>query len=109
MGTVARQEQQARFGGGGGIPVDGYGDYGRQFPPGHSRRVYRTGMYLVLVGVTTLFVAFTSAYIVRKGMGDDWVPLTLPRLIWWNTAMLLLSSFTMEQTRRTLNAGLRAA
>src|SRR3989304_655916 len=98
-------------GGGGGRPSDGFGDFGRGdgFPPGHTRRVYRTGMYLGLVGISMLFMAFTSAYIVRSGLGDDWAATTLPSLLWWNTAILLCSSFTMEQTRATLARGLRSA
>jgi cytochrome c oxidase subunit III len=108
---VTRQEPQIRRGGGGGGSIDGFGDFDRggRFPPGHTRRVYRTGMYFALVGISMLFIAFTSAYIVRSGLGDDWVAMSLPPLLWWNTALLVISSFTMEQTRKTLNQGLRAA
>ena len=110
--SVARQEQQIRLGGGGGgLRGEGCGDFGRGdgLPPGHARRVYRTGMWLTLIWISTLFVSFTSAYIVRSGLGDDWVALGLPQLVWWNTVVLVLSSYTMERTRQTLNQGLRAA
>ncbi|MBI2819028.1 MAG: cytochrome c oxidase subunit 3 [Acidobacteria bacterium] len=109
---VTRQVSQIRAGGeGGGRPAEGFGDFGRGdgFPPGHARRVYRTGMYLALVGISMLFIAFTSAYIVRSGLGDDWAAMSLPPLLWWNTALLILSSFTMEQTSRTLSQGPRTA
>jgi cytochrome c oxidase subunit 3 len=66
-------------------------------------------MYLALVGISMLFIAFTSAYIVRSGLGNDWAAIGLPPLLWWNTALLLISSFTMEQSRKALNQGLRAA
>jgi cytochrome c oxidase subunit 3 len=110
--TIARQEPQIRLGGGGGrFSGEGYGDFGRGdgFQPGQARRVYRTGMWLALIGITTLFVSFTSAYIVRSGLGDDWVALGIPPLVWWNTVVLVSSSYTMERTRQTLNQGLRAA
>ena len=109
--VTRHQPQIGPGGGGGGLPGEGYGDFGRGdgFPPGHARRVYRTGMYLALVGISMLFMAFTSAYIVRSGLGDDWAATTLPSLLWWNTAILLCSSFTMEQTRATLARGLRSA
>ena len=109
---VARREQQVRLGGGGGgLRGDGFGDFGRGdgLPPGHTRRVYRTGMYLALVGISMLFIAFTSAYIVRSGLGDDWAAMGIPPLLWWNSVVLLLSSFTIERTRKTLTQGLRAA
>jgi cytochrome c oxidase subunit III len=108
---IARPGQQVGVGGGGGVPVDGYGDDGRGdgFPPGHARRVYRTGMYLALVGVSMLFIAFTSAYIVRSGLSDDWAAMSIPPILWWNTAVLVLSSFTFERTRRALIRGARAA
>lgn len=64
---------------------------------------------MALVGISMIFVAFTSAYIVRSGLGDDWTALSLPNLVWFNAAVLVLSSFTMEKTRRTLRQGLRAA
>jgi cytochrome c oxidase subunit 3 len=56
-----------------------------------------------------LFISFTSAYVVRSGLSDDWQPLALPPLVWVSALALLLSSYTMEQTVRTLNQGLRAA
>jgi cytochrome c oxidase subunit 3 len=65
-------------------------------------------MFLALLGITMLFMAFTSAYVVRSGLGDDWQPVELPLLLWWNAAVLLASSLTIELTRSALNKGLRA-
>lgn len=108
--TVLRRAPQAAGGQGGGDVLDGGfgGDGGRGLPPGTARRAYRTGMVLALLGITMLFVAFTSAYFVRAGLGDDWVPIGLPPLLWWNSALLLASSVTIELTRRALNRGQRA-
>ena len=49
-----------------------------------------------------LFASFTSAYIVRSS-GADWVPLEMPSILWWNSAILLLSSVTMEIARRAFH------
>src|SRR5260370_23158517 len=46
------------------------------------------------------FMALTSAYIVRKGFGGDWQAFALPRILLLNTAILLLSSLTIELARR---------
>jgi cytochrome c oxidase subunit 3 len=60
-----------------------------------------------------LFVGFTSALLVRKGLPSfdaqtntysrDWIAISLPwMLLWVNTAVLLLSSVTMEFARRAI-------
>ncbi len=51
------------------------------------------------------FMALTSSYIVRKGLGGDWKSVDLPRVLWLNTAVLLLSSATIEAARRQLGLG----
>lgn len=56
------------------------------------------GMMGLLATVAMLFVGFTSAYLVRRG-GPDWQPIYLPRILWGNTALLALSSLTLEQAR----------
>jgi cytochrome c oxidase subunit 3 len=45
------------------------------------------------------FAAFTSALYVRQGSGD-WIHVVLPRLLYVNTGVLLLSSITLEMARR---------
>ena len=108
--TVAPQRPEAALGGGGNFPAGGYGDFGPgDFPPEAGRSVYRTGMWLALVAVTMLFVAFTSAYIVRSGISDDWQPTAIPPVLWANTVLLVLSSLTLERARRALKRGLREA
>jgi cytochrome c oxidase subunit 3 len=60
-----------------------------------------------------LFVGFTSALLVRKGLPSfdaqtntysrDWVAINLPwGLLWVNTVVLLISSVTMELERRAI-------
>lgn len=56
------------------------------------------GLWLFLATVTMLFVAFTSAYIVRQS-GPDWKAVALPRTIWLNSGALVLSSLTLEAAR----------
>jgi cytochrome c oxidase subunit 3 len=107
-GTIARGESKGP--GGTGFGEDGFGGFhGGDLPPGTVRRVYKTGIFLALLAITMMFVAFTSAYIVRGGMSDDWQPIELPRVLWLNAALLLLSSFTMNEARRALKNGIRAA
>jgi cytochrome c oxidase subunit 3 len=57
-------------------------------------------MTVFMAAVTMLFAAFTSAYIVRKGISDDWLPTAFPALVWVNTVVLLASSLTLERARR---------
>jgi cytochrome c oxidase subunit III len=109
--TVLKQAPQVVGGGGGDHATDGgFGDGGSGggLPHGTARRAYRTGMLMALIGISMLFIAFTSAYVVRAGLGDDWVPIGLPRLLWWNAGLLLASSVTIELTCRALNQGLRS-
>ena len=65
-------------------------------------RTYRTGMWLGLAGIVMLFAAFTSALIVRKGLGEGWGATPIPRILWLNTLILLASSATLELSRRAL-------
>jgi cytochrome c oxidase subunit III len=97
--------------GGGTLPPIGRDDFGggSGLPPGTTRRVYHTGMWLALIAIAMLFVAFTSAYVVRSGLGDDWQALSLPPMLWVNTLVLLGSSVALDATRRAMIGGRREA
>ena len=69
-------------------------------PRGVSRRVYYTGIWLALAAILMFFMALVSALIVRKGTGTDWRAVPLPRIVWLNTAVLLLSSWALEASHR---------
>jgi len=64
------------------------------------RRAYNTAMLLVLAGISMFFTAFISASVVRKGSpSGDWRPLSVPHILWLNTAILLASSFSLARAR----------
>jgi cytochrome c oxidase subunit 3 len=107
-GAVAEQlEIQTQRGHGGGLPPDGYsgggGGDGRLNPI--PRRAYMTAITLALGGILMFFLALTSSYIVRRGLGTDWKDFALPRILWVNTAVLLASSATLELARKALARG----
>ena len=54
-------------------------------------------MMLGLAAILMLFAAFTSAYVVRKGLSDDWKTTAFPGILWLNSVVLLASSFTLEK------------
>ena len=83
-------------GGGGEGGGDGNGDGGSAAVP---QRAYITGMAVALAGILMFFMALVSAFIVRKGLSNDWRTLEVPRILWMNTLILLASSVTMARAR----------
>jgi cytochrome c oxidase subunit 3 len=107
-GTTTLQELELAHG---GMPPAGKAG-GRGDDPDHfggrariPARAYYTGMSLGLVGILMLFTALVSSYMVRKtATAGDWQPVELPRLLWLNSAVLLVSSVTIERARLLLKA-----
>ncbi|HKZ80088.1 MAG TPA: cytochrome c oxidase subunit 3 [Pyrinomonadaceae bacterium] len=65
---------------------------------------YRIGMWVAIAGVLMLFTSLTSAYIVRAASSNDWQPLSMPRILLLSTALIAVSSGTLEAARRYLKA-----
>lgn len=95
------------------IPANGYsGDDARPDYAGRLRRA-RLGLAVLITPIVMLFVSFTSAYVIRRGLPmlddksmqyvSDWIAIALPsRLLLLNTFVLVLSTVTMELARRQL-------
>ena len=105
-GTIAEDIEliDAGHGGGIGTPAGGDDDSGSGGPL-HPvpRRAYFTALQLGLAAIVMFFMALASSYIVRKGLGTDWQRTPMPRVVWFNTAVLLLSSITMVVARKKLD------
>jgi cytochrome c oxidase subunit 3 len=80
--------------GGGGNGGGSWGSGGESLPISSAQ----LGMWLFLGAVTMLFAGFTSAYIIHSS-ADTWRPLPMPRVLWFNTVLLLVSSVTIELAR----------
>jgi cytochrome c oxidase subunit 3 len=93
----------SRSRGGNGFPKNGGGKDGHR---GDSSRYsparYRIGVWVAIGSILMLFVALTSAYIVRSASSNDWQPIAMPKVLWLSTALILLSSITIEVSRRSL-------
>lgn len=59
----------------------------------------RVGLWIGLVSVTMMFVALTSAYIVRRSAGN-WMDFRLPNMFFISTVVILLSSIALEMSYR---------
>ena len=73
----------------------------------------RIALWVFLGVITSLFGLFISAYFIRMGHGhgagiSDWHPVSKPPILWFNTAMLVLSSAAMQAARRAVGLNQRA-
>jgi cytochrome c oxidase subunit III len=97
-------------GGSPGTPAGGDDDdHSSGGMPAVPRRAYFTALQLGMAAIVMFFMALSSSYIVRKGLGTDWQKSPMPPVLWFNTAVLLVSSGTIIFARRKLEAGDRAA
>ena len=69
---------------------------------------YRIGMWVGVASMMMLFTSLSSAYIVRSATSNDWLPLPAPRVLFLSTALLLISSITIEIARRKLKQSLQS-
>ena len=90
-----------------GLPNSGFPNYGARL------RRARLGLICAIATVCMVFVSLTSAYVVRRGLPTfdessrsyfrDWGSVPLPWLLLAiNTAVLLVSSLTIEAARRQI-------
>src|ERR1035441_2471721 len=90
-------------------PSGGGGHWGDHSFRGRSVDValqtYLMGVWLAMIGITMVFIAFTSALIVRRGVSLDWQPTAFPRILWLNSGLLVMSSLTVESARKALRNG----
>jgi cytochrome c oxidase subunit III len=85
----------------------GWGD-GNSEGFGSSRKASFTALFVLLAASTMVFAAFTSAFVVRRGLSDDWVSTPKPPILFVNTIVLLASSIVLEIARRSLRSGERS-
>ena len=88
-------------GNGGGPRQNGGGSEGER----SSGSSYRIGMWVALAAVAMMFTALTSAYIVRASTSNDWQPINVPRMLWFSTGLIFISSISFEIARRSLRQG----
>jgi cytochrome c oxidase subunit III len=81
----------------------GPGGSGDRGSPGILGDPSRFGLLAFLGTVSMLFIGFTSAYILRRASAD-WQPLAAPGILWVNTAILVVSSVSLEIARRRLRS-----
>lgn len=92
-------------GGGNGFKNNGGGNNGGRGPqPNPNPDKYKIAIWFVMGSVVMLFMAFTSVYLISKGR-SDWKPIAAPSAIWFSTALLLISSVTIEIARVALRRG----
>jgi cytochrome c oxidase subunit 3 len=65
------------------------------------------GIVVLMCASMMTFGAMFCAMIARRAMSNDWHHLPLPRILWWNTAVLILSSFAIDIGRRVLRRNRR--
>jgi cytochrome c oxidase subunit 3 len=105
--TVTAEELEVPPGSGGGgsdddLPIGGGGRGGGSSAPRYD--TYQTAVWVLLIPIVMLFVGLTSSLIVRRGLSDDWVPIRIPGILWWNSAILVASSIAFELARRAMGS-----
>jgi cytochrome c oxidase subunit 3 len=120
MATTVGTRPLTKPGIGGGPKPRGPNGNGMPRRNGHEHRFpdiqssanrYRIGMWVALASILMMFTALSSAYIVRAASANDWQPLTMPHILLLSTALIAMSSGTLEAARRkwrdTVNNGYR--
>lgn len=86
-------------------PIDrGWGGGDGPDGRGAGRRTSFLGLVILLVSTFIIFVSLLVAFLARRAMGEDWVSMHKPGLLWVNTAVLVLSSIVLDRSRRSLKA-----
>ena len=109
-GHGRRPPNDKRTGGGGDNDNWNERPQGRRGPREKLSRA-RLGLFFALAGDLMFFVAIVSAFFVAQNSShidvynryvNSWLPTAIPPILWLNTAVLLISSVSMELARRSM-------
>jgi cytochrome c oxidase subunit 3 len=110
-GTKPAPKKGTRVGGGPGVPgPNGKGPRGNGWRGGKdperrlSAAAYRITMWVVLAAIVMMFAALSSAYIILSA-GEQWRPVTMPRMFLLSTLVIVFSSLSFETAKRSLKQG----
>ena len=70
-------------------------------PPG----AFRILIWTLCLSISAFFSALVIAYVWRAGTGPYWQPIQFPPVLWLSTAIILVSSVTLEMARRVFRKG----
>src|SRR6476661_5319434 len=57
-------------------------------------------LWVAIGSIIMMFAGLTSAYIVKSGQAN-WVEVKTPNIFWYSTAVLVISSITMQASLRS--------
>ena len=66
-----------------------------------KRKTRKPLLFISMISIVMLFIGFTSGYIVRKAEGN-WLEFDLPDAFFISTAVILLSSLTIQKSLQAL-------
>jgi cytochrome c oxidase subunit 3 len=69
----------------------------------------RIGLWVFMAVVTSLFALFLTAYSMRMHHSVGWCHLTIPGILWFNTAILLTASVALQLASNAASGGRRDA
>ncbi|MEZ5367482.1 MAG: cytochrome c oxidase subunit 3 [Bryobacterales bacterium] len=109
QGVLRDVAERPAVGGGGGRPptktARGWGGGDSNNDGGYrAGERLRLAVWVGIAGIVMFFAAISSAMVVRR-IGDDWLALDLPAVLYLSTAILLFSSVALEIARRQLRNG----
>ena len=67
----------------------------------------RIGLFVFMAVATSLFTLFLSAYSMRMHHGVGWCHLTMPKIVWLNSLVLVAASVAMQLASTAVTAGRR--
>lgn len=64
---------------------------------GQAKKIhpYKFTLWVAMGSITMMFAGLTSAYIVKRNQAN-WAMLQVPTIFWWSTAVMALSSVTIQ-------------
>ena len=68
----------------------------------------KVGLWIFLAVISSLFLILSNAYVARRGF-EDWHALPELDLLWFNTAILILSSIALQWSRFSASRERRGA
>ena len=82
--------------GGSGLPPIARNSRPPSIALGERPESSETGVWIGIFAIVMTFAALTSAMIVREGVALDWQHFQLPKILYLDTLVLILSSWTLE-------------